>query len=109
MVRVAVLNGNPCPLALTLGEREQAAAGSVLREDRRADTAMGSAEGQRRILALPEGEGRGEGNEMWPPQRSDEKRPHFSRKEPRANGEVLHPHPPAWSRCARFRLAMPAD
>src|SRR2546427_1332749 len=66
MVRVPVSKSNPIPLTLTLshGEREQAAAGSVLREDSRADTAMGCAESQRMILPLPElpeGEGRGEG------------------------------------------------
>src|SRR5439155_2602335 len=63
MVRVPVSNSNPIPLTLTLshGEREQAAAGSVLREDSRANTAMGCAESQRMILPLPEGEGRGEG------------------------------------------------
>src|SRR5437773_3158133 len=67
MVRVAVSNGKPIPLTLTLsrGEREQPAAGSVVREVRRADTALGCAERQRRILPLPEGvpegEGRGEG------------------------------------------------
>src|SRR5881275_3128977 len=51
------------PLTLTLshGEREQPAAGSVVREVRRADTALGCSESQRRILPLPEGEGRGEG------------------------------------------------
>ena len=53
----------PIPLTLTLshGEREQSAAASVAREVRRAETALGFAEGQRRILPLPEGEGRGEG------------------------------------------------
>jgi len=63
MVRVGVSNGNPIPLTLTLshGEREQPAAGSVVREVRRADTALGCAESQRRILPLPEGEGWGEG------------------------------------------------
>src|SRR5438093_8620287 len=62
-VRVAVSNSRPIPLTLTLsrGEREQPAAGSVVREVRRADTALGCAEKQRRILPLPEGEGRGEG------------------------------------------------
>src|SRR6266516_4144230 len=64
MDRVAVSNCNPIPLTLTLshGEREQSAAASVIREVRRADTALGCAEGQWRILPLPEGEGRGEGN-----------------------------------------------
>src|SRR5437773_5693660 len=63
MVRVAMSNGKPIPLTLTLshGEREQPAAGSVVREVRRADTALGCAESQRRILPLPEGEGWGEG------------------------------------------------
>jgi hypothetical protein len=63
MVRVAVSNCNSIPLTLTLSlrEREQAAAGSVVREVRGADTALGFAEGQRSILPLPEGEGRGEG------------------------------------------------
>src|SRR3989442_15711872 len=63
MVRVPVSNGNPFPLTLTLshGERGQSAAGSVIREVRRAQTALGCAENQRRILPLPEGEGRGEG------------------------------------------------
>jgi len=63
MVRVDVSNGNPIPLTLTLshGEREQSAAASVVREVRRADTALGCAESQRWILPLPEGEGRGEG------------------------------------------------
>ena len=62
-VRVAVSNGKTIPLTLTLshGEREQPAAGSLVREVRRADTALGCAESQRRILPLPEGEGRGEG------------------------------------------------
>jgi len=63
MARVAVSNGSRIPLTLTLshGEREQSAAGSVVREVRRADTALGSAERQRRILPLPKREGRGEG------------------------------------------------
>jgi len=58
-----VSNGKPIPLTLTLsrGEREQPAAGSVVREVRRADTALGCAENQRRILPLPGGEGWGEG------------------------------------------------
>jgi len=58
-----VSSGNPIPLTLTLshGEREQSAAGSVIREVRREDTALGCAKRQRRILPLPEGEGRGEG------------------------------------------------
>src|SRR5439155_26214317 len=62
-VPVAMSNGKPVPLTLTLshGEREPPAAGSVLREVRRADTALGCAESQRRILPLPEGEGWGEG------------------------------------------------
>src|SRR5437867_10997174 len=61
MVRVAVSNGAPIPVTLTLshGEREQSAAGSVVREVRRADTALGCAESQRWILPLPEGVGRG--------------------------------------------------
>ena len=56
-------NANPIPLTLTLshGEREQSAAGSVVREVRRADTVRGCDENQRRILPLPEGEGWGEG------------------------------------------------
>src|SRR6266511_2378488 len=43
MVRVAVLNGNPIPLTLTLShrEREQPASDSVFRKVRRADTALG--------------------------------------------------------------------
>ena len=61
MVRVLVSNGNPIPLTLTHGEREQSASGSVVREVSRADTALGCAEGQWRILPLPKGEGRGEG------------------------------------------------
>src|SRR5439155_17178883 len=50
-------------LTLTLShrEREQPAAGPVVREVRRADAALGCAESRRRILPLPEGEGRGEG------------------------------------------------
>src|SRR5437773_5320037 len=57
---VAVSNGNPIPLTLPLshGEREQSAAGSVVREVRRADTVLGCAESQRKILPLPKGEGR---------------------------------------------------
>jgi hypothetical protein len=53
----------PLPLTLTLShrEREQLALASVVREVGRADTALGFAEGQRRILPLPEGEGRAEG------------------------------------------------
>src|SRR2546428_10121156 len=66
MVRVVLLNGTPIPLTLTLshGEREQSAAGSIIREVRRADTRLGFKERQRRILPLPRarGEGRGEGN-----------------------------------------------
>src|SRR2546422_3602057 len=60
-VRVALSKGKPIPLTLTLshGEREQPAAGSVVREVRRADTALGCSESQRGILPLPEGEGRG--------------------------------------------------
>ena len=56
-------NGNPIPLTLTLfhRQREQVAAGWDVRDVRRADTALGCAEGQPRILPLPEGEGRGEG------------------------------------------------
>ena len=56
-------NGKPIPLTLTLshGEREQPAAASVVREVRRADTAPGCDESQRRISPSPEGEGRGEG------------------------------------------------
>src|SRR6266545_1214359 len=63
MVGVAVSNGNPIPLTLTLshGEREYTAAGWFVREVRRADTTLGCAERQRRIPPLPEGEGRGEG------------------------------------------------
>ena len=66
MARVVLPHGNPIPLTLTLshGEREQSASGSVVRQARRADPAPGCAEGQRRILPLPEGpegEGRGEG------------------------------------------------
>src|SRR5436190_12493879 len=61
MVRVAGSNGNPIPLTLSPGEREQPAAGSIVREVRPADTAMGFAERQRKILPLPEGDGRGEG------------------------------------------------
>ena len=59
----ALLNGNPIPLTLTLshGEREQPARGLVMREVRRADSALSCAKSQRRILPLPEGEGRGEG------------------------------------------------
>ena len=62
-VRVAVLKGKPIPLTLTLShrEREQPAAGSVVREVRPADTTLGCADSQRRLLPLPEGEGRGEG------------------------------------------------
>src|SRR6266498_3326804 len=58
MVRVAVSSGDPIPLTLTLshGEREQSATGWVIREVRRADSALGCAERQRRILPLPEGE-----------------------------------------------------
>src|SRR6266516_3799210 len=63
MIRVAVSNSNPIPLTLTLShrEREQPAAVSVVRELGRADTALGCAERQRRILPFPKGEGRGEG------------------------------------------------
>src|SRR2546425_1668191 len=63
MVRVAVLRGNPVPLTLTLshGEREQLAAGSIVREVRRADTGLCPAEREPRILPLLRGEGRGEG------------------------------------------------
>ena len=62
-VQVAESNGKPIPLTLTLshGEREQPAAGSLVREVRRADTALGCAESQRRILPLTEGEGWGAG------------------------------------------------
>ena len=51
----------PSSLTLSHGEREQPAAGPVVREVRREDTALGCAESQRRILPLPEGEGWGEG------------------------------------------------
>ena len=63
IVRVALSTSNPIPLTLTLshGEREQSAAGPVIREVRREDTALGCAKRQRRILPLPEREGRGEG------------------------------------------------
>src|SRR3989442_6883741 len=63
MVRVDVSNANPIPLTLTLshGEREQSAAGSIVREVRRADTALGCAERQRKILPLPALSGLGEG------------------------------------------------
>src|SRR5438093_314839 len=62
-LRVAVSNGKLIPLTLTLshGEREQPAASSVVRQVRLADTALGCAERQRRILPLPKGEGWGEG------------------------------------------------
>src|SRR2546425_4473713 len=62
MVRVAVSNASLIPLTLTLSrwEREQPAANQVVREVCRADTAPGCAEGQRRILPLLWGEGRGE-------------------------------------------------
>ena len=48
MVRVPGSNGNSIPLTLTLSprEREQPAAGSVVREVRQADTALGCAEGR---------------------------------------------------------------
>src|SRR6185503_277165 len=61
MNRVAASNVTSIPLNLTLsqGEREQVAAVSVVRDVRRADTALGCAERQRRILPLPEGEGWG--------------------------------------------------
>ena len=54
MVRVAVSSGDPIPLTLTLshGEREQAAAGLVLREDSRADPAFGCADSQRMVWQL---------------------------------------------------------
>src|SRR5207253_2955375 len=57
MVRVALLNGTPIPLTLSLShaEREQSAAGSIVREVRWVDTALGFAERQRRILPLPRG------------------------------------------------------
>src|SRR6266702_955111 len=63
MVRGVESNPNPIPLTLTLshGEREQSATASVAREVRRAHSALGCAERQRRILPLPEGEGWGEG------------------------------------------------
>src|SRR6266511_1932237 len=62
MVRVAVSNGNPIPLTLTLPRGEgTAAAASIVREVRRADTALGFAEKQRSLRPLPQGEGRGEG------------------------------------------------
>src|SRR3989442_16036245 len=62
-LRVAVSNGNPIPLTLTLshGERQHPAPGSVVREARRTDTALGFADNQRRFLPLPEGDARGEG------------------------------------------------
>ena len=41
-------------LTLSRGEREQPAAGSVVREVRRANTALGCAESQRRILPAHE-------------------------------------------------------
>src|SRR5437667_2873396 len=55
LIRVAVSSGNLIPLTLTLsrGEREQSAIGSVAREVRRADTALGSAERQRNIPLSP--------------------------------------------------------
>ena len=56
-------NLDPIPLTLTLShrEREQLAADSVVRNVRRADTALSCAERQRKILLLPKGEGQGEG------------------------------------------------
>jgi len=65
MVTVAASNGAPIPLTLTLsrGEREQSAPGLVVREVRRADTALSCAQRQRMLLPLPEGEGRGEGGQ----------------------------------------------
>src|SRR6266568_1639392 len=62
-VRVALLSGNPIPLTLTLshGEREQSAAGSIILQVRRPDTALSFAERQRSILPLPKGGGRSEG------------------------------------------------
>jgi hypothetical protein len=62
MVRAAAWNGIPLTLTLSHGEREQSAAVWIVREVRRADTALGFAESQRKILPLPEGEGWGEGN-----------------------------------------------
>src|SRR5882724_5520406 len=64
MVGAAVLKGTPIPLTLTLshGVREQPAAGWIVREVRRADTALGFAGWQWRILPLPKGAGWGEGN-----------------------------------------------
>src|SRR5437773_4387313 len=58
MVGVAVLNSTRIPLTLTLShrEREQSAPGSIIREFGRADTALGFAVRQRRILPLPRGE-----------------------------------------------------
>ncbi len=65
MERVGVPNDNPIPLTLTLshGEREQSEGATVVREVRRADTALSCAERQRSILPLSEGEGRGEGKD----------------------------------------------
>src|SRR5258706_11585210 len=62
IVQVRVRNIHPIPLTLTLshGEREQPATGSVVREVRRTDTAPGFADNQRRLLPLPERQGRGE-------------------------------------------------
>src|SRR5207249_1000773 len=60
----AVLKRTPFPLTLTLShrEREQPAPRRIVRDVRWADTALGFAESQRRILPLPRGEGGGEGN-----------------------------------------------
>src|SRR3989475_13048888 len=62
MVRVPGSNGNSSPLTLTLSprEREQPAAGSVVREVRQADTELGCAEGRGGFSLSPR-EGRGEG------------------------------------------------
>src|SRR5436309_5409178 len=51
----------PSPKPPPTGRGNSRRPGSVVREVRRADTTLGCAESQRRILPLPEGEGRGEG------------------------------------------------
>ena len=63
MARDVVSSGDPIPLTLPLSqwEREQSAAGSIIREVRRVESALGCAEKRQRISPLPEGEGRGEG------------------------------------------------